>query len=579
MKKMKRHIITLAALLLLLLPSFCAFSQNINPTVRVTNDYRGKIMEVDKGELPVSIADSLLKFDWDFDYAVTDNPYRGAYDFTPYLIDTTPEATPLKQGKLYVRAGAGYTFRPEASLVYTPFSASKSGLSVYDDFGGFSGNYSDFSLPSGEEVLHRDGYSGGHLYRNRLGINGRLSLGRPELLFDAGTDLLRSDSRLAGHSYNSFDVKGTLGMDFPKWRLGLDAGVRRGSDSPVTSLADENDISETVLDLGFRIVHEYAPSRYFEFHPGVKSDFFSYGSADGEVSLIKFSALYKADFSRSHLRAGALLSVVAGSVDEDMVFLGGGRDKPSRGNWLYPDLYADFLLVPQTLKVYASLTGGPQVDELKRVLDERPFVSAVSNTVFFTDVVSVPYDAEAGITGRIGGGVQYKMGLGYRKVENALAESVSGGADALYLSALLRAGYTLLHFDARMSLQTERYEAEWDLTLQNSSFTPSVTAVALPELQASASFTYNWNKRIYGGLSAAYMGRRTQTEVLPGVAGSGSDIVIPGYLDLGLNAQFRYNRSLAFRLRSGNLLGQPVYQQLLLSPRGPWFTVGLTFAL
>lgn len=574
---MKRHMLIAA----LLLPSFCAFSQNINPTVRVTNDYRGKIMEVHKGELPLSIADSLLKFDWNFDYAVTDNPYRGAYDFTPYLIDTTPEAEPLRQGKLYVRAGAGYSFRPEASVVYTPFSSSKSGLSVYDDFGGFSGNYSDFSLSPDGEKLVRDGYSGGHLYRNRLGVNGRLSLGRPELLFDVGTDLLRSDSRIAGHSYNSFDAKGSLAVDFSKWNLLLDAGLRRGSDSPVTSLTGDYDISETVLDLGFRIVREYADSRYFEFHPSVKSDFIAYGASDGEVSLIKLSALYKADFSRSHLRAGALLSVVAGSVDEGMVFLGSGSSKPSRGNWLYPDLYADFLLVPQTLKVYAFLSGGPRMDELKSVLDERPFISPVTNSVFFADVVSVPYDAEAGITGRIGGGVQYKLDVGYRKVENALFESIYAGSGGLYLSKLLRAGYNLLHFDAQMSLETERYEAKWDLTLQSSSFTPSVTAVALPAVKSSASFTYNWNKRIYGGISAAYVGRRVQSDALAAVAGMdcGYDTVIPGYLDLGLNAEYRYNRRLGFWLRSGNLLGQPVYQQILMAPRGPWVTVGLTFSL
>ena len=577
MKKMMRKYIVSAVLLSLPL---CAFSQNINPTVQVTNDYQGKIMEVHKGELPVSVADSLLKFDWNFDYTVTDNPYRGAYDFNPYLIDTTPEATPLKQSKLYLRAGAGYTFHPEASLVYTPLSTGKFGISVYDNFNGFSGDWSAFEINSGKDnKLSRITSKSGHLYRNRLGVNGRVSLGKPELLFDAGTDLLRSDSFISGNSYDAFDLKGSLNMNFSRWDLGIDAGFRRGSNILSTKYIDDFDMDESVLDLGLRIVHRYAPGRSFEFHPSMKSDFFYYYDYDGEVTNFKLSALYRADFSRAHLHAGALVSFVMGSVDEGMTFLGTGTTKPSHGNILYPDFYADYVLVPQTLKVYASLTGGPEVDDLGTVLDERPFVQPSRTSVFFADVASTPYDAEMGVTGRIGAKVQYKFDLGYRKVKNELAERIES-LDACY-PQMLRADYTLLHFDAQMGFTAERYEARWALTLQDAEFDPSVKVVALPNVKASGSFTYNWNKRIYAGVSASYMGRRVQQypqEEVPG-ADCGYAVKVPGYLDLGLNAEFKYNQRLSFWLRSGNLLCQNVYQQVLFSQKSPWATLGLTFSL
>ena len=576
MNKMKKYILSAV---LLSLP-LCAFSQNINPTVQVTNDYQGKIMEVHKGELPVNVADSLLKFDWNFDYAVTDNPYRGAYDFTPYLIDTTPEAAPLKQNKLYFRAGAGYTFHPEASLVYTPLSSRKLGLSVYDNFNGFSGDWNAFSFDYGaSNKLKAVGSRSGHLYRNRLGLNGRVSLGKPELLFDAGTDLLRSDSFISGNSYDAFDLKGSLNMNFSRWDLGIDAGFRRGSNILSTKYLDDFDMDESVLDLGFRIVHRYAPGRSFEFHPSLRSDFFYYYDYSGEVSNVRLAAAYKADFKRAHLRGGAMVSFVMGSVGDGMTFLGTGTVKPSHGNILYPDLYADFLLVPQTLKVYASVTGGPSVDDLGTVLDERPFVQPSRTSVFFADVVSTPYDAEFGFTGRVGARVQYKFDIGYKKVKNELSERIAT-LDVCY-PQMLRVDYTLLHFDAQMDFTAERYDAHLALTRQNQDIDPLVKAVALPKVKTSASFVYNWNKRIYAGISASYVGRRLQQYPLEEVpdADDGYTEKMPGYLDLGLNAEFKYNRHLSFWLRSGNLLCQPVYQQLLFSQKGLWATLGLTLAL
>ena len=576
---MRRYILSAA---LLALP-ICALSQNINPTVQVTNDFQGKIMEVSKGELPVSVADSLLKFDWNFDYTVTDNPYRGAYDFTPYLIDTTPEAIPLKQNKLYVRAGAGYTFHPEGTLVYTPFAKSKLGLSVYDNFSGFSGNLLTFEDSRGEsEVLRKGDTQSGHLYRNRFGVNGRVRLGKPELLFDAGFDRLRSASYLNGSNYDAIDLKGSLAMDFDRWSAVLDAGIRRGDNVQNTATLGDFDMDETVLDLGFRLVHQYAPGRYFEFHPSLKSDFLDYYGYDGEVSNIKFSALYRADFKRAHLRAGALLSFVLGSIEDGMTFLGSGSAEPTHGKYLYPDFYADYLLVPETLKVYASLTGGAHIDEMKGVLDERPFVQPAMTSAFFGDVVSTPYDAEIGFTGRVGGSVQYKFDAGLRKVENELAESVlKNSADWICYPQMLRVGYKLLHFDAQMDFSAERYEARWGLTLQHTDFDPFVKAVALPKFKAFGSYTYNWNKRIYAGVTASFMGRRVQQyplEEAPGAEDGYAD-KIPSYLDLGLNAEFKYNQRLSFWLRSGNLLCQPVYQQALFAQKSPWFTLGLTFTL
>ena len=59
---MRRYIFIASALL----ACAAASAQNLNPTVQVTNDYEGKLMEVNKQNVAMAIPDSLLKFDWNF---------------------------------------------------------------------------------------------------------------------------------------------------------------------------------------------------------------------------------------------------------------------------------------------------------------------------------------------------------------------------------------------------------------------------------------------------------------------------------------------------------------------------------
>jgi hypothetical protein len=87
--------------------SALASAQNLDPTVVVSRDYEGKLMEVHKPRIEMAVPDSVLRFDLDFDYSVSDSPYKGAYDFTPYVLDMRPAASVRETNNLYLNAGAG----------------------------------------------------------------------------------------------------------------------------------------------------------------------------------------------------------------------------------------------------------------------------------------------------------------------------------------------------------------------------------------------------------------------------------------------------------------------------------------
>ena len=143
-----------------------AYGQNLDPTVVVSRDYEGKLMEVHKPKLEMAVPDSVLRFDLDFDYSVSDSPYKGAYDFTPYLLDMKPIPVERKVGKLYLNAGAGYQLHPELDLVWSPDLKSKSfRMNVFARNRSFVGQYWDIESSGGAPGLVFDRGTSGSVWK------------------------------------------------------------------------------------------------------------------------------------------------------------------------------------------------------------------------------------------------------------------------------------------------------------------------------------------------------------------------------------------------------------------------------
>ena len=94
--------------------------QNLDPTVEVSRAYEGKLMEVHKPQLKMAVPDSVLRFDLEFDYSVSESPYKGAYEFSPYTLDMKPSPTIRDINSFYLKAGAGYQLHPALDLLLTP---------------------------------------------------------------------------------------------------------------------------------------------------------------------------------------------------------------------------------------------------------------------------------------------------------------------------------------------------------------------------------------------------------------------------------------------------------------------------
>ena len=70
--------------LFLCVSAVSAAAQDLDPTVEVSREYEGKLVEVHKPVLNMAVPDSLTHFALDFDYSVFANPYQSipAFDET-----------------------------------------------------------------------------------------------------------------------------------------------------------------------------------------------------------------------------------------------------------------------------------------------------------------------------------------------------------------------------------------------------------------------------------------------------------------------------------------------------------------
>ena len=135
---MKRIIISIA---IMVSAAFSSAAQNLDPTVEVSRRYEGKLMDVHKPVMEMTVPDSLYRFDLDFDYSVFDNPYRGSYEFNPYTMDMKPQARAFTPSRFYLNAGAGYTIHPTMDILWSPVFKSPFRMDVYGTHRSYVGDY------------------------------------------------------------------------------------------------------------------------------------------------------------------------------------------------------------------------------------------------------------------------------------------------------------------------------------------------------------------------------------------------------------------------------------------------------
>ena len=592
---MRRYIILTAALL----ACAAAAAQNLNPTVQVTNDYQGKQMEVEKQNVTMAVPDSLLKFDWNFNYSVFDNPYKGAYEFSPYRIEMKPDATVRNNGRFYLRAGAGYTLHPEAQLVFTPDIKGKFGFSLYDDFKGYFGPYHNITInrTNNDGLVAPDGgtYNGSEL-SNRVGTTLRYDAPRTVLTLDAGMDLLRtkeqyfSGNRMLGGSA-ALRARSLGQADF-LYDVSLGwTGLGNRPPALMTSYS-ANEVKYTEHDAGLdaRFLYYLGGSHSLRFEPSYHHVIFTelYGKAIADI--VDIAPAYVFSDGGFSFQAGIRFSGVWRDSESDPSILYVVPDY--NGRKLYPDVRLCYEAIPDKLVLTAKVVGGKRFNTYGSYLKENHHLSLKSTEAYSGlsgDTTVNAFDAGLGISGRIRSVFQYGVEAGFARYINAPLDAMTGLYDIDYSSifstlatdndmpyapVISMMDYDLLYADLNGAIGSDRIDASAHLRVQESNLKPEAGkdafAIDLPLFSGTADVVYNWNRRVFAGVSAQWATAREGKGFL-----SAYDCHVPGWVDLGVSAEFKANNHFSLWAEGRNLLNQTVMRNFMIAEKGPYFTAGI----
>lgn len=599
-----RRYITIAFGLLL---TAAATAQNLNPTVQVTNAYEGKLMEVEKQNIPMALPDSLTQFDWNFNYSVFDNPYKGAYEFNPYLIEMKPDPVPYDGKDLYLRAGAGYSLHPELQAVWSPNLKNGLKLSVYDSFKGYWGKYhaltgqndqaADTILPfetiDGHDSCNRFGVSARYDFKPViLSFDGKFDWMDSKGLYNTGNDVLAESASLRARSNTAKSFLFDVGAGFnnlystSQW-LALPYLYPILSSAYVRS---EDMVAGHSGETGYNVDGSFSYKFSEPLKAGLSASFdhLLYKAETVNISSgllnVTPSLTYSSD--RLTVTAGMKFSdVFKGYVVDSSLLITDADGKPYYpmanyiGKKFFPQAHISVEAIEDALLIHADVTGGQRFNSYSDYLESNHFFSGLWMQQYPTslgDASVNTVDVSLGLDGRIRSKLQFNLKGGFARWYNLPMESVTSMVFYSFVNMDLYYG------ELNTLWKSDRVDFSGLFRLQKSDFTRSAGAMSLPHFTGSADFAYNWNRRLFAGVSAEWATGRSSTPfVIPGaqVTDVHYQHRVPGWVDLGVNLEYRITGGMSLWLKGGNLLNQVVMRNLLVAEKGPYVTAGICLNL
>ena len=532
-------------------------AQNINQSVQVTNDYVTRFADFQKQGPVLGVPDSLYRFDYSFDYSVFETPYKGSYEFSPYQISVKPEARLYDGNKLFLRAGAGFTFHPQFELAWQMLQEKDFSIGVFAEAGGYAGNF------------RRRGVEGAFPGRD---LSGRVSVGgqylRPavRLSYNFGYETIfakegGADPTPFNSKFHSFVAAGRIqSQERPGNRMYFDiyGQFRHSTERGVTGalgnrLTGENDLRIS-LSAGPVLADKYGIllDAFFEMDSMRGGDISGFDEIYGEL----FGGTRGATLASLKPHLDFLLGPVHldAGVRIDYSQLGSGKKFS-----VAPDVLARMAIESANLELYAGVSGGQTVQshyDVKQI-NHFAFMTGSSATVSQEDI-----RIRAGVQGHAGSHLQYELEAGYVFYVNMPLASLYG---------VLPMDYKSVYGQGSFSWRDERLELDGALSYNYMKLYGISDAYAPPAFKADVRGRYNWEKRIWAGAFVEAASARMS------LAGDGA--WIPWYANLGLTCEYRIDSRWTAWGEVGNLAAMAVERVPGFIEKSPYLTVGFTFKL
>ncbi|MGN0196335.1 MAG: hypothetical protein ACI4AE_07765 [Candidatus Cryptobacteroides sp.] len=577
-----------------------AFSQNLNPTVEITNAFEGKLLESDKQTVKMDVPDSLLKFDLEYDYSVFSTRYGGGYDFAPYLMDMRPEADSYRGRRMYLKASAGYALNPVVDFVWSPVEKRSFKLDVFASTDSYYGDYrnicavpqgggaADFSLvPVTDGSVQASPYAedctSGYDFSSRAGFSSRYDWKSGALSFGAQWRGLNTKSMWTATNWNSASADfRVFSKNVPQKKFVYDLSVSysHGQDDfrQLSGDAPYSCVMTNDIGLSGFVGHSAGANRLLV---AFGLNLHDYGKLfDAQVLDWYLLPKYVIESRNAFLSLGVRIPFISSSGDSALL--------GSRGiQGIYPDIHASYTIVRDCLNVYADVTGGETVNSYAALKERYHFLnpSYPGNAGTLLDNSDEKFHIRGGFRGNIASVFRFDAAAGYSTVSNGFMESVTGAsltgnyADGL-LPCVSYSDYQRVYAGFKAGYDRKPVSVDLAFLWNHTILADGATGIAPSAFTGSARVGYNYNERIkvyvYGAFASKREGR--PNPLLP-ASEDLSTASVPGYFDLGLYAEYVVNRNFSVFLRGANLLNASIQRVPLYAERGISASAGLVWQL
>lgn len=588
------HRIELYIMPAFMLAALSASAQDIDPTVEVSRIYQGKMIEVHKPMIEMQVPDSVTRFDLDFDYSVFDNPYKGTYEFNPYVQNMKPQPDAGSGRRLFIKAGAGYPLHPVFDLVWSPGLKGRFRMSTYVTHRSYVGRYRNISPVSDQAAgkVYLDSFQDGtgpdkgwkgHDLSTRAGVDGSVSWGSGVFSFDVGYYGLATGDTLTTRGYNALDARVRVRSEANRERYFLydiDAAYRYGADRLDRSgFSGQADLSGH--EFSFKSALGPVFSKEQRLTAAIGFDMVSYGNVFGTMAgKVSLNPKYSLDKGRWRLGLGVLFSAMFNSGADGLL----PSQYSKKGQYVYPDISVGYELVRNYMELYAALGGGDRLGKYSDMLGRFHFI-----TPLYTYGVSGPLldntveriSASAGLRGNIASRFTYDLSAGYRNFSSVPLYAVVSGSGRLepgYFMTLAYTGMQMFYASLDYGWKSDAFSLDGNFTYRNTAIRDngvrSVGQEGVMAFFAPASFSgnvramYNWHRRVYAGADCDLS-----------LARHSSLCSIGSYADLGIYVEVRTAGIFSFWLRGGNMLNMTVQRAPAYAESGINFTMGICLNL
>ncbi|MBR5255864.1 MAG: hypothetical protein IKV62_03720 [Bacteroidales bacterium] len=579
---MRQHILTTA---LAAAVSALAFGQNLNPTVEVTNAYEGGASSISKPAQQMAVPDSVTRFNLDFDYSVFEKPFRGSYEFRPYYVQLKPEPKANTEEKFYLRTGAGLTFHPELDFVWSPVRKEKFRLNLYANHHSYFGRYHQFGL--GEQV---DGvYSivpkdkmGGYLADTKAGVDAAFGWDSGVATVDVNYLHRMADNVYHYQKMGGVEAKARVrSLPSAEPHFLYDAAVDYhflDGDFSHTFLT-ENVFAADLSESAFAFDGTFGPvlDENNRILVDVNMDLARYrGDYAGYTGLLSVTPKYQFNWDRWRFSLGGKMAWIIYSEDFNL-----WEDRSKSGTF-FPDVHIDYYLLDDQLILQTAATGGDKFNTFSGRFFERPF-SYEGDYGHSTERVR----AMIGVRGNIASRFRYDLQGGYARWTHARMDgfkclfnmSETPGASSYLDPAfcfhpmLVEKAFNLLFVELDYGWKSESVTVDGLVAYRHTNISGDY-AFAPAAWTGFIRPAYNWGDRVKAGFDVAWSTRRKATYT-NGVGDVLENYFVPGWVDLGLFAEYRFTHRFGFWAKGGNLLNQAVQRTPLVAEAGMYFTAGI----